>query len=81
MYQFHKQKKKLRGLPVNSGSFCVVSGEDRACPLRRMTLEKWVQKEEVNARYCLLPSCQRPTEELVGGKQVSVASILLLEST
>ena len=43
--------------PMNSGSFCVVSGKDRVHLLRKMTLEKWIQKEKVNVRHWLLHSC------------------------
>ena len=48
---------------MNCGPSCVVSGEDRAHPLKRMTYEKWVQNKKVNGRH-FLHSCQRPTNKL-----------------
>lgn len=36
---------------MDSGSFCVVSGEGRTHSLERMTFEKWVQNEKVRARH------------------------------
>ena len=61
-------RKTKRGLLMNSGPFFVVSGEGRAHPLtKRMTFQKRIQNEKVNARHCL-HSCQRPTKELpLGG--------------
>ena len=74
---FHNWGKKSK-FSMNSGSFCVVSGEDRVHLLRKMTLEKWIQKEKVNVRHWLLHSCQ--CSGVSGGwKVIRVASIHLLE--